>query len=150
MLAEGGYDWTAIRAERLLNNDRDIYFEYEIETDMLQLHRRRGDKQVDRREERFIGNLDARADWMVFHDSIKDVKELFRNAAQGLPGEAEIRYRKDAMQSAGFQREKTPPKARRLHPPSYCQRRHCERQREGVSQLAAAGLSAAQNAQGQL
>lgn len=102
VLAEGGYDWTAIRAERLLNNDRDIYFEYEIETDTLQIHRRRGDKQVDRREERFIGNLDARADWMVFHDSIKDVKELFHNAAQGLPGEAEIRYRKDAMQGAGF------------------------------------------------
>ena len=102
VLAEGGYDWLAIRAERILNNDRDIYFEYEIATDTLQLHRRRGDKQVDRKEEHFIGNLDARADWMVFHDNVKDVKELFRNAAQGVTGEAEIRYRKDAMQGAGF------------------------------------------------
>ncbi len=98
----GGYDWSAIRAERLVNNEQYVYFEYDIANDTLYHHRHRGEKQFERVEERFLASLDARADWMVFHDSIQQVKNVFRNAAKGVAGEVEIRYRKDGMQGASF------------------------------------------------
>ena len=101
-LDAGGYDWSAVRAERLVNNEKYVYFEYDIANDTLYVHRHRGEKQIDRTEERFLASLNARADWMIFHDSVPQVKDLFHKASKGVQGEVEIRYRKDGMQGASF------------------------------------------------
>ncbi len=102
VLEDGSYDWMEIRTDRLLRNDRVIYFEYDIANDALYTHRRRGDAQTDRKEDAFLATLTARADWMVFHENLREVQAIFKNAMHGVSGEAEIRYRKDGMQGANF------------------------------------------------
>ena len=100
--ADGGYDWMEIRSDRLLNNEDIIYYEYDIQEDSLHIHRRRGEKQIDRTEKSYLATLGARSDWMVFHDDVQTVRTLFQKASQGIAGEAELRYRKDGMQGAKF------------------------------------------------
>ncbi|MBR3641651.1 MAG: hypothetical protein IKN53_06450, partial [Oscillibacter sp.] len=99
---DGSYDWGDIRANRLLNSNDMISYEYDVGQDKLFVHRRRGDKQIDQAEDRFLATLEAKSDWMVFHDSVSDVHTLFKNAMSGLSGSKEIRYRKDGMQGANF------------------------------------------------
>lgn len=99
---DGSYDWGGIRSERLLNSDKIIYYEYDIQNDTMHIHRLRGDKRVDRVEKNYLATLDARGDWMVHHDSVKRLRQLFRDGAQGVSGDTELLYRKDGMQGANF------------------------------------------------
>ncbi len=99
---DGEFDWSEIRVQRLINNDKMIYYEYDINNDVMFTHRRRGEKQTELREERWLKTISERSDQMIFHDSIKKVVQLFKSAMEGASVETEILYRKDGLQGAPF------------------------------------------------
>ena len=96
------YNWDEIRIKRVLNDEKVIYYEYDVTNDIIYFHRLRDEKKIDHVENNFLKTLNAHSDWMFFHESVKDVHRLFQNAIEGISGETEIRYRKDGLQGAAF------------------------------------------------
>ncbi|MBQ7624282.1 MAG: HD domain-containing protein [Clostridia bacterium] len=99
-----GYDWAEIRNERLINNDKIIYFEYDVVNDIMFTHRGGGgeNKHAELREERFLRNVASHSDQLIFHESVKAVEYVLKTAAAGKTTSAEILYRKDGLRGAPF------------------------------------------------
>lgn len=85
-------DWEKIRMERLLGGKDEITFEYNVAGDYLLMHQGADSSQA-KKYEHYLSRIEKESDWRIFHESIHDVRSLFKNAIDGKAGEAVIQYR---------------------------------------------------------
>jgi HD-GYP domain-containing protein (c-di-GMP phosphodiesterase class II) len=82
--------WERLRTKKLLGGCQTYFFEYDINSDTLVLHRDPGNVQKDRTVSHYLGGMDGRCDWTLFHEDIPAVKKLLQSAKTG---SVEVRYR---------------------------------------------------------
>lgn len=94
-------DWDRIRAQRMLGGKNEVTFEYHVAQDYLILHQGGSDTQPQKND-RFLSRIEKVSDWSIHHDSIHDVRRLFKSAIEGKAGEAVILYRTSANYGSPF------------------------------------------------
>ena len=94
-------DWDRIRAKRMLEGENEVTFEYHVAQDYLILHQGGGDTRPQKND-RFLSGIEKMSDWNIHHDSIHDVRRLFKSAIEGKAGEAVILYRTNAHYGSPF------------------------------------------------
>ena len=98
---ETDMDWDRIRAKRMLGGENEVTFEYNVAQDYLILHHGEGDTRPQRRDG-FLSGIEKMSDWSIHHDSIHDVRRLFKAAMEGKAGEAVILYRTSTHYGSPF------------------------------------------------
>ena len=98
----GDIDWEATRIQRLNFSSEGMDFEYDVANDCLYLHRMRGNSEGDRTTQRFVSTLASHGDFLVSHESVKDLKQLLRSEPRSGVEQAEILFRKDGTFGAPF------------------------------------------------
>ena len=95
-------DWNAVRASRLLGVTQAMTFEYNVKEDRMYLHRKENG-QADRITEHFLISLETRSDWLVFHESVREVRNLLRCEDAGVGARSTvILYRENGSFGAPF------------------------------------------------
>lgn len=103
---DGDIDWASVRARKYAGGDNSMHYEYCVAEDRFILHMGKGDNIQTQVLERYLATLDARSDYLIFHDSIKPVKELLRTGISGHNGEREVAMRAGGKRSSPFRHYK--------------------------------------------